>query len=90
MSAETSRATELSESLRAMRRNAVAHWAPHGQVPRYAVTMDQIRLGDLSDAAELIEQMRAELAEWRSVFGHLGATPDDCGNAIVEIRKVGA
>ena len=80
-------ATKLAESLRAMRRNAVAHWAPHGQVPRYAVTMDQVRLGDLTDAADLIERQAAELAGWRSVFGHLGATPDDCGNVIVEARR---
>lgn len=35
----------------------------------------------------LVEKLRAELAEWRSVFGHLGATPDDCGNAIFKKQK---
>jgi hypothetical protein len=54
-------ATKLAESLRAMRRNAVAHWAPHGQVPRYAVTMDQVRLGDLTDAAYLIDALCTEI-----------------------------
>ena len=79
-------ATKLAESLRAMRRNAQNHWALQRE-GRYSITMDAVRLGDLSDAAELIERQASELAEWRSVFGHLGATPDDCGNAIGEARK---
>lgn len=79
-------AAELAASLRAMRRAALSHWQASG-APCYSITMDLTRIGDLTDAADLIEQMRAELAEWRSVFGHLGAMPDDCGNAIVEARK---
>lgn len=89
MTAETNQATELAESLWEMRRRVRRHYGPD-LVISYSIEMDRTSLGDLSDAAELIEQMRAELAEWRSVFGNLGATPDDCGNAIVEIRKVGA
>ncbi len=27
-----------------------------------------------------------ELAKWEAVFGHLGDTPDDCGNAIIAAR----
>ena len=27
-----------------------------------------------------------ELAKWESVFGHLGDTPDECGNAIIAAR----
>ncbi|MEN9489612.1 MAG: hypothetical protein RJA63_61 [Pseudomonadota bacterium] len=79
-------ATKLAESLRAMRRNARNHWALQRE-GRYSITMDSTRLGDLSDAADLIERQASELAEWRSVFGHLGKTPDDCGNAIGEARK---
>ena len=79
-------ATKLAESLRAMRRNAQNHWALQRE-GRYSITMDLTRLGDLSDAADLIERQASELAEWRSVFGHLGKTPDDCGNAIGEARK---
>lgn len=79
-------ANKLAESLRAMRRNAQNHWALQRE-GRYSITMDLTRLGDLSDAADLIERQASELAEWRSVFGHIGATPDDCGNAIVEARK---
>ena len=82
-------ANKLAESLRAMRRNAQNHWALQRE-GRYSITMDLTRLGDLSDAADLIERQASELAEWRSVFGHLGATPDDCGNAIVEARKAAA
>lgn len=79
-------AKKLAESLLAMRRNAQNHWALQRE-GRYSITMDLTRLGDLSDAADLIERQASELAEWRSVFGHLGATPDDCGNALVEARK---
>ena len=79
-------ANKLAESLRAMRRNAQNHWALQRE-GRYSITMDMTRLGDLSDAADLIERQASELAEWRSVFGHLGKTPDDCGNAIGEARK---
>ena len=34
-----------------------------------------------------IAELEAERDEWRSVFGHLGATPDDAGNAIVAARQ---
>ena len=27
-----------------------------------------------------------ELAKWEAVFGHLGGTPDECGNAIIAAR----
>lgn len=27
-----------------------------------------------------------ELAKWEAVFGHLGDTPDECGNAIIAAR----
>ena len=80
-------ATKLAESLRAMRRNARNAYVSARPGACYSITMDFERLGDLADAADLIERQASELAEWRSVFGHLGATPDDCGNVIVEARK---
>ena len=27
-----------------------------------------------------------ELGKWKAVFGHLGDTPDECGNAIIAAR----
>ena len=27
-----------------------------------------------------------EIAKWEAVFGHLGGTPDECGNAIIAAR----
>ena len=83
-------ATKLAESLRAMRRNARNAYVSARPGASYSITMDAMRLGDLTDAADLIERQASELAEWRSVFGHIGATPDDCGNAIVEARKAAA
>lgn len=80
-------AAELAESLRAMRRNARNAYVSARPGASYSITMDAGRLGDLTNAADLIERQTAELAEWRSVFGHLGATPDDCGNAIGAARS---
>lgn len=87
MSAEIDRAMVLAESLRAMHRNAKHAYVSARPGACHSITMDSSRLGDLSDAADMLENLASEIAEWRSVFGHLGATPDDCGNAIVEARK---
>lgn len=53
---EIERISELSESLRAMRRSAQNHWAL-GRDGRYSITMDAVRLGDLTDAADMLEQL---------------------------------
>ena len=55
-SSATSVAGELAASLRAMRRAARSHWQANG-VPCYSITMDLTRLGDLSDAADMLEQL---------------------------------
>ena len=36
--------------------------------------------------ASAMSQAADELAKWEAVFGHLGNTPDECGNAIVAAR----
>ena len=38
--------------------------------------------GLLKDLAATHYQAQAELAQWHSVFGHLGKTADEAGNAI--------
>ena len=53
-------ATKLAESLRAMRRNAQNHWALQRE-GRYSITMDSTRLGDLTDAADLIDALCTEI-----------------------------
>ena len=30
--------------------------------------------------------IKAQCAEWERIFGHLGDTPDECGNAIIAAR----
>lgn len=55
---QRTRALDLAASLRAMRRAALPHYSATGQ-QRHAVVMDSIRIGDLTDAADLIEQMVA-------------------------------
>ena len=32
-----------------------------------------------------MSQAADELAKWEAVFGHLGDTPDECGNAIIAV-----
>ena len=54
-------ANKLAESLRAMRRSAQNHWAL-GRDGRYSITMDAVRLGNLTDAADLIERQAAEVS----------------------------
>lgn len=80
-------AYKLSGSLRAMRRNARMAYVSARPEACHSITMPSTRLVDLADAADLIERQAAELAEWRSVFGHLGATPDECGNVIGAARQ---
>lgn len=72
-------ATKLADSLRAMRRNAKPHWDLHGRPTRHSVTMDEMWLGDLTDAADLIEQMRTELGR----LEHPAAQADQ-----VDVRRV--
>ena len=33
-----------------------------------------------------LSAIKAQCAEWERVFGHLGDTPDECGNAIIAKR----
>jgi hypothetical protein len=63
MSADVNRAAELADSLRAMRRNAKNAYVSARPGACHSITMDSTRLGDLSDAADLIERQAAEL-EW--------------------------
>lgn len=58
--AEIDRAAALAESLRGMRQNAHRHYNTAMEL-RNSITMDSTRLGDLTDAADLIEQMAAEI-----------------------------
>lgn len=53
-------AGELAASLRAMRRAARSHRQASG-APCYSITMDLTRIGDLTDAADLIERLAATL-----------------------------
>ena len=36
--------------------------------------------------ASAMSQAADELAKWEAVFGHLGDTPDECGNTIIAAR----
>lgn len=53
-------AANLAESLRAMRRSAGRHMATRGGM-QWSVVLDDIRIGDLSDAADLIEVLEMAL-----------------------------
>ena len=51
-------AANLAASLRAMRRAAQPHYSATGQ-QLHAVVMNSVRIGDLTDAADLIERLIA-------------------------------
>ena len=66
MTADITRAAELAESLRAMRRNAKNAYVSARPDACHSITMNSTRLGDLSDAADLIERQAAELERLRA------------------------
>ena len=53
-------AASLAESLRSMRRSAGRHMATRGGM-QWSVVLDDIRIGDLTDAAGLIEELEMAL-----------------------------
>jgi hypothetical protein len=65
MTADITRAAELAESLRAMRRNAKNAYVSARPGACHSITMDSTRLGDLSDTADVLEKLAAEMAEIR-------------------------
>ena len=56
-SSATRVAAELAESLRAMRRNARNAYVSARPGAHHSITMDSMRLGDLTDAADMLEQL---------------------------------
>ncbi len=44
------------------------------------------RLWDLEAAEKHANELEERCVKWEAVFGHLGDTPDDCGNAIIAAR----
>ena len=54
-------ATKLAESLRAMRRNARIAYVSARPGASYSITMDAVRLGNLTDAADLIDALCTEI-----------------------------
>ena len=73
-------ATKLAESLRAMRRNAQMHYST-ATTYRHSITLDSTRLGDLSDAADLIEKQVAEIKALKEVPAVL-LTVDEIRDAV--------
>lgn len=63
MSTDITKAAELAESLRAMRRNAKNAYVSARPGAHHSITMDSVRLGDLSDAADLLEKLAAEVGQ---------------------------
>ena len=61
MSADITRASELADSLRAMHRNAKNAYVSARPGACHSITMDSTRLGDLSDAADMLEKLAAEI-----------------------------
>lgn len=47
---------------------------------------EDLYVGGYSRYASAMSKAADELAKWEAVFGHLGDTPDECGNAIIAAR----
>ena len=70
-------ANKLAESLRAMRRNAKNAYVSARPGACHSITMDSTRLGDLTDAADLIGRQEAELVALRGAAVVVSAGADD-------------
>jgi RNA polymerase-interacting CarD/CdnL/TRCF family regulator len=95
MSAEINRAAELAESLRAMRRNARLHHFGASMERHHSITMDSTRLGDLSDAADLLEKLATELrqhqrSEFHPDWSLLQAARESLREKMAEIERLNA
>lgn len=47
---------------------------------------EDLYVNGYSPYSSAMSQAADELAKWEAVFGHLGDTPDECGNAIIAAR----
>lgn len=47
---------------------------------------EDLYVGGYNRYASAMSKAADELAKWEAVFGHLGDTPDECGNAIIAAR----
>ena len=47
---------------------------------------EDLHVNGYSRYSSAMSQAADELAKWEAVFGHLGNTPDECGNAIIAAR----
>lgn len=47
---------------------------------------EDLYVGGYNRYAAVMSKAADELAKWEAVFGHLGDTPDECGNAIIAAR----
>lgn len=47
---------------------------------------EDLYVNGYSRYSSAMSQAADELAKWEAVFGHLGGTPDECGNAIIAAR----
>jgi len=67
MNADITKAVELAESLRAMRRSAKNAYVSARPGAYHSITINQMRLGDLSDAADMLERLVGEMENGKAV-----------------------
>ena len=47
---------------------------------------EDLHVNDYNRCSAVVSKAADEIAKWEAVFGHLGGTPDECGNAIIAAR----
>ena len=47
---------------------------------------EDLHVNSYNRCSAIVSKAADEIAKWEAVFGHLGGTPDECGNAIIAAR----
>ena len=47
---------------------------------------EDLHVNGYNRCSAVVSKAADEIAKWEAVFGHLGGTPDECGNAIIAAR----
>lgn len=84
-SATTSKAADELASLQRYR-TAYNEWVDKTEWVQEALPAKYLGMHRADALKDLISELEERCAKWGAVFGHLGDTPDECGNAIIAAR----
>ena len=84
-SAAMSKAADELKSLQRYR-TAFNEWVDKTEWMQKSLPAKYLGMHCVDALKDLISELEARCAKWEAVFGHLGGTPDECGNAIIAAR----